>query len=74
MSELPHPEFYSYDVRIDLDKCNGCQKCYKEYPKHFKDRGDGKGVCHTLPKNDDERGNCLKAAQKCPVSAIEVQS
>ena len=56
------------EIKIDLDKCNGCGTCVDVCPVEVFEISEGKSVVVNL----DECLVCMACETQCPNSAIEV--
>jgi ferredoxin len=56
-------------ISVNKDLCIGCGACVSFCPKTFELNSDGKSE----PINQDDAECAQKAAESCPVQAIEVK-
>ena len=59
-------------VNIDKNKCIGCGQCVSIAPEIFELGDDGKADIKDPKACEDNKESCKKAADECPVNAIEL--
>ena len=60
-------------VRVDPEICIGCTLCEQTCPAVFRMEGD-KAVAYIAIVPKEHEAACKKAAEECPVSAINVEN
>jgi NAD-dependent dihydropyrimidine dehydrogenase PreA subunit len=56
------------EIKVDVDKCDGCETCIDVCPVEVFEIRDGKSV----PVNVDECLDCKACEVQCPNNAIEI--
>lgn len=59
-------------VKVDEEKCIGCQLCVQVAPDLF-DMAEDKAIAKTEEVPEDQQESCKQASEQCPVEAIPIQ-
>lgn len=59
-------------AKVDPDICIGCTLCTHTCPEVFR-MENGISTVFTDPVPEEDRDNCRKAAEGCPVGAITIE-
>ena len=59
-------------AKVDQDTCIGCDLCTQICPEVFKMEGD-KAAAYVAIVPKEFEGDCKKAADGCPVTAITIE-
>jgi len=60
----------SYEIKVEKDKCIGCQNCVNVCPSMFRMKGD---KAEPIKKKADAPGCANQAKSECPSGAITVK-